>query len=44
MKPVIMKTSPFIGVTGEDPVEKDAKALEHAKTLGLTIAKLLKGR
>jgi multimeric flavodoxin WrbA len=42
MKPIITKTSPFIGVTGEDPVEKDIKALEHAKTLGRTIAKMLK--
>ncbi|MCJ7631656.1 flavodoxin family protein [Candidatus Bathyarchaeota archaeon] len=41
MKPVITKTSPFIGVTGEDPIEKDARALEHAKTLGRAIAKTL---
>lgn len=40
MKPVTTKTSPYIGVSGEDPVEKDSKALEHAKTLGQTIAKL----
>jgi len=42
MKPVTTKTSPFIGVTGEDPIEKDAKALEQAKTLGRAIAKVLK--
>jgi|Deesub1362B_J571_1020462.scaffolds.fasta_scaffold00092_86 multimeric flavodoxin WrbA len=42
MKPVITKTSPFIGVTGEDPVEEDVKALEHAKMLGQAIAKTLK--
>lgn len=35
-------TSPFIGVTGEDPVEKDVKALKHAKMLGQAIAKILK--
>ncbi|MDH5440069.1 MAG: flavodoxin family protein [Candidatus Bathyarchaeota archaeon] len=40
MKPVTTETSPYIGVSGEDPVEKDSKALEHAKTLGQTIAKL----
>jgi multimeric flavodoxin WrbA len=42
MKPVITKTSPFIGVTGEDPVEKDIEALEHAKTLGRRMAKMIK--
>jgi multimeric flavodoxin WrbA len=38
MKPVTTKTSPYIGVSGEEPVEKDIKALEHSRTLGQTIA------
>jgi len=42
MKPVITKTPPFIGVTGEDPIEKDVKALDHAKMLGKAVAKALK--
>jgi len=42
MKPVTTKISPFIGVTGEEPIEKDAKALKHAKVLGQAIAKMLK--
>jgi multimeric flavodoxin WrbA len=39
MKPITTKTSPYIGVSGEDPVEKDTKALEHSRTLGHKIAK-----
>ncbi|MEM3873528.1 MAG: flavodoxin family protein [Candidatus Bathyarchaeia archaeon] len=39
MKPVTIKASPYIGVSGEDPVEKDTKALKHAKMLGQTIAR-----
>ncbi len=42
MKPAITKVSLFIGVTGEDPVEKDVKALENARTLGRAIVKMLK--
>jgi aspartate ammonia-lyase len=34
MKPVATKTEPYIGVWGEEPIEKNTKALEHAKTLG----------
>jgi multimeric flavodoxin WrbA len=39
MKPIAIKTSPYIGISGEEPIEKDSKALEHAKTLGQRIAK-----
>jgi multimeric flavodoxin WrbA len=42
MIPVITKTSPFIGVTCEEPVEKDARALEHAKMLGRATADMIK--
>ena len=41
MKHVTIKTWPYIGVSGEDPVEKDIEALKHAKMLGQTIAKAI---
>jgi multimeric flavodoxin WrbA len=39
MKPITTETEPYIGVSCEEPIEKDTKALDHAKTLGQTIAK-----
>lgn len=43
MKTVMTKTFPFRGVVAKDPVEKDSRSLERAKTLGQTIAKGIKG-
>ena len=39
MRPIMTKTFPFRGVVAKDPAEKDSQALQHAKTLGQTIAK-----
>jgi multimeric flavodoxin WrbA len=39
MRPIITKTFPFRGVVSTDPVEKDLKALQHARTLGQTLTK-----
>jgi len=41
MKPIMTKTFPFRGVVATDPAEKDLKALQRAKTLGQTIAKVI---
>jgi multimeric flavodoxin WrbA len=41
MKPVITNRFPFRGVVATDPAEKDSKALQHARTLGQTIAKAI---
>lgn len=38
MRPVFIKTFPFRGVVAKDPASKDTKALQHARTLGQTLA------
>jgi len=42
MSPVTIKSFPFRGVVATDPASKDTKALQHARTLGQTLAKALK--
>jgi len=42
MRPVTIKTFPFRGVVATDPASKDTKALQHARTLGQTLARAVK--
>jgi len=42
MRPVTITTFPFIGIVATDPASKDTKALQHARTLGQTLAKAVK--
>jgi len=41
MKPIVTRISPFIGVSGEDPIEKDLEALQHARILGQMLVKAM---
>jgi len=41
MKPIMTKTFPFRGIVAKDPAEKDSQALQRAKTLGQTMAKVI---
>jgi multimeric flavodoxin WrbA len=42
MRPVAIKAFPFRGVVAMDPASRDTKALQHARTLGQTLAKVVK--
>ena len=44
MQLITIKSSPYKGVAGEEPVSEDTQALEQARILGEIIVKVAKGK